>query len=44
MHRLVDHHRRLAAVEEEIGRSNVRLKLANENLRQELVRKDELIR
>jgi len=28
----------------EIGRSNVRLKLANEDLRQELDRKDELIR
>jgi len=42
--RLVDHHKRLAPVGEEIGRSNVRLKLANIDLRQELARKDELIR
>jgi len=40
----VDHHKRLAAVGEEIGRSNVWLKLANDDLCQELVRKDELIR
>jgi len=42
--RLVNHHKRLAAAGEEIGRSNVRLKLANKDLRKELVRKDELIR
>jgi len=42
--RLVDHHKRLATAREEIGRSNMRLKLANEDLRQDLARKDELIR
>jgi len=41
--RLVDYHKKLAAAGEEIGRSNVRLKLANEDLRQELATKDELI-
>jgi len=43
-HRLVDHHKRLAAAREKIRRSNVRLKLANEDLHQKLARKDELIR
>jgi len=42
--RPVDHHKRLAAVEEEIGWSNVRLRLANEDLRQELGKRDEVIR
>jgi len=40
----VDHHKRLAAAGEEIGRSYVRLRLANDDLRQELASKDELIR